>query len=116
MNGGSGNGGHPDSDSDAGRGTGEDEGNRPPQLHIFDGSTREFDMGTLMSGDDRWALRVVLERTSADLFRGRISFRRDDERYDTDPIVLGESEEAVVERATELPASMLRQLLDSLRD
>ena len=112
MNSGNGNGGS------ASNGAGGDTGggqNRPPQLHIFDGSTREVDVGTLLSGDDRWALHVVLERTSSDLFRGRISFRRDDERYDTDPIVLGETEEAVVERAAELPASMLRQLLDSLR-
>ena len=89
---------------------------KPPQLHIFDAATREFELGTLMSDDERWGLHVVLERTSSDLFRGRISFRRDDERYDTDPIVLGETEDAVVERASELPASMLRQLLDSLRD
>ena len=113
MSSGNGNGGN----SSNGAGSGDTAGgpNRPPQLHIFDGSTREFDVGTLLSGDDRWALHVVLERTSADLFRGRISFRRDEERYDTDPIVLGETEEAVVERAAELPASMLRQLLESLR-
>ncbi len=115
MNSGNGGGGHPTNGAGADGGATEGR-NRPPQLHIFDGSTREFDVGTLVTGDDRWALHVVLERTSADLFRGRISFRRDEERYDTDPIVLGESEEAVVERAAELPASMLRQLLDSLRD
>ena len=90
-------------------------GGKPPQLHIFDAAAREFDVGVLMSGEEQWDLLVVLERTSSDLFRGRISFRRDDERYDTDPIVLGETEEAVIERASELPASMLRQLLDSLR-
>lgn len=113
MSSGNGNGGS--SSNGAGAGGAAGGPNRPPQLHIFDGSTREFDVGTLLSGDDRWALHVILERTSSDLFRGRISFRRDDERYDTDPIVLGETEEAVVERAAELPASMLRQLLDSLR-
>lgn len=112
----SGNGGGGNSTNGAGADGGPTDGrNPPPQLHIFDGSTREFDVGTLVSGNDRWAMHVVLERTSADLFRGRISFRRDEERYDTDPIVLGETEEAVVERASELPASMLRQLLDSLR-
>lgn len=98
-----------------GNGSANGSGAKPPQLHIFDAAAREFDVGTLMSGDERWALHVVLERTSSDLFRGRISFRRDEERYDTQPIVLGETEEAVVERASELPASMLRQLLDSLR-
>lgn len=98
-----------------GNGANADNGGKPPQLHIFDAATREFDIGTLMSGDERWGLHVMLERTSADLFRGRISFRRDEERFDTDPIVLGETEEAVIDRASELPASMLRQLLDSLR-
>lgn len=112
MNSGNGSGGNSTNGADGGP---TDDRNRPPQLHIFDGSTREFDVGTLMTDDERWALHVVLERTSAELFRGRISFRRDEERYDTDPIVLGETEEAVVERASELPASMLRQLLDSLR-
>lgn len=101
--------------TNGGNGAGTGNG-KPPQLHIFDATTREFEVGTLMSGEERWGLHVVLERTSADLFRGRISFRRDEERYDTDPIVLGETEDAVVARATELPASMLRQLLDSLRD
>ncbi|MFW6084591.1 MAG: hypothetical protein ACODAA_05205 [Gemmatimonadota bacterium] len=115
MKNGNGSGGHPANGTGTDGGS-KDEPNHPPQLHIFDGSTREFDVGTLMTGDDRWALHVVLERTSADLFRGRISFRRDEERYDTDPIVLGETEGAVVERAAELPASMLRQLLDSLRE
>lgn len=91
-------------------------GDVPPQLHIFEGAEREFDVGTLLSADEVWALYVVLERTAPDLFRGRISFRRDDERYETGSIVLGETEEALVARAGELPASMLRQLLDSLRD
>lgn len=99
-----------------GTGGGDDHAHTPPQLHIFDASAHEHEVGTLMSGDESWGLHVVLERTSSDLFRGRISFRRDDERYDTDPIVLGETEEAVIRRATELPASMLRQLLTSLRD
>lgn len=101
--------------TNGGNGANAGNGGKPPQLHIFDASAREFDIGTLMSGDERWGLHVMLERTSADLFRGRISFRRDEERFDTDPIVLGETEEAVIERASELPASMLRQLLDSLR-
>ncbi len=88
---------------------------KPPQLHIFDAAAREFDIGSLMSGNDVWALYVMLERTSAELFRGRISFRCAEDRYDTDAIVLGETEQAVIQRASELPASMLNQLLDSLR-
>ncbi len=90
-------------------------GDTPPQLHIFDAAARETDIGNLMSGNEVWALYVILERTSAELFHGRISFRCDDERYDTEAIVLGETEAAVIQRASELPATMLHQILDSLR-
>lgn len=90
-------------------------GDKPPQLHIFDAAARETDIGNLLSGNEVWALYVILERTSPELFHGRISFRCDDERYDTEAIVLGETEAAVIQRASELPASMLHQLLDSLR-
>ena len=92
-----------------------DNGDKPPQLHIFDAAAREFDIGNLMSGNEVWALYVIMERTSPELFRGRISFRCEDERHDTDAIVLGETESAVIERASELPATMLHQLLNSLR-
>ena len=88
---------------------------KPPQLHIFDAAAHETDIGNLMSNNEVWALYVILERTSAELYHGRISFRCDDERYDTDAIVLGETEAAVIESASELPASMLHQILDSLR-
>jgi hypothetical protein len=90
-------------------------GDKPPQLHIFDAAAQEFDIGSLVSGSEVWALLVILERTSTELCRGRISFRCADDRYDTDAIVLGETEEAVIQRASELPASTLHQLLDSLR-
>lgn len=90
-------------------------GDKPPQLHIFDAAAREFDIGSLVSGSEVWALHIILERTSTELCRGRISFRCADDRYDTDAIVLGETEEAVIQRASELPASTLHQLLDSLR-
>ncbi len=96
-------------DSKAGNG-------EPRQLHIWDASTREFDLGTLISDDETWALFVIAERTSPDLCRGRISFRRDDSRYDTEAILLEETEEALVSRASELPASILRQFLEALRD
>jgi len=56
----------------------------------------------------------VAERSTADLCRGRISFRRGEERYDTDAILLEESEDDLVRRATELPASTLRQFLAAL--
>ena len=86
----------------------------PPQLHIWDAATREFEVGTLHDHDEIWSLVVVAERSSSDLCRGRISFRRGEERHDTDAILLEESEEDLVRRAAELPASTLRQFLSAL--
>ena len=87
----------------------------PPQLHIWDAAAREFELGTLVDGEDTWALFVVVERTSRELCRGRISFRDDDARYDTEAILVEDSEEAVLSQAGKLPATVLRQLLDSIR-
>jgi hypothetical protein len=86
----------------------------PPQLQIWDTATREYEVGTLHDHDETWSLVVVAERSTADLCRGRISFRRGEERYDTDAILLEESEDDLVRRATELPASTLRQFLAAL--
>ena len=86
----------------------------PPQLQIWDTATREYEIGTLHDHDDTWSLVVVAERSAADLCRGRISFRRGEERYDTDAILLEESEDDLVRRASELPASTLRQFLSAL--
>ena len=87
----------------------------PPQLQIWDTATREFEIGTLMDGEESWSLIVVVERAAADLCRGRISFRRGEERYDTTAILLEETEDELVRRASELPASTLRQFLTALR-
>jgi hypothetical protein len=91
------------------------KGDKPPQLHIWDAGAREFELGTLVDGDDTWELYVLCERTSSELCRGRLSFRQGDERFDTGAILVEESEKELLRRAGELPASMLRQLLDSLR-
>jgi hypothetical protein len=96
--------------------TGSDRGGgRPPQLHIWDAAAREFDIGVLSESDGDWELVVVAERAERDLYRGRISFRRDDTRLDTDAILVEETEEALLQRAVELPASTLKQLLHFLR-
>jgi hypothetical protein len=87
----------------------------PPQLQIWDTATREFEIGTLLDGQESWALFVVVERATADLCRGRISFRRGEERYDTSAILLEETEAELLRRAEELPASTLRQFLTALR-
>lgn len=86
----------------------------PPQLQIWDTATREFEIGTLHDREDAWSLVVIAERSTSELCRGRISFRRGEERYDTDAILLEESEQELVRRATELPASTLRQFLSAL--
>ena len=86
----------------------------PPQLQIWDTATREYEVGTLHDHDETWSLVVVAERSSGDLCRGRISFRRGEERYDTEAILLEESEDDLVRRAMELPASTLRQFLAAL--
>ncbi len=87
----------------------------PPQLQIWDVGVREFEFGTLQDGEESWSLVVVIERAASDLCRGRISFRRGEERYDTDAVLLEESEDDLVRRASELPASTLRQFLTALQ-
>ena len=87
----------------------------PPQLQIWDTAVREYQIGTLHDHDETWDLIVLVERSSSDLCRGRISFRRGEERYDTDSILLEESEDDLVQRASELPASTLRQFLSALQ-
>lgn len=87
----------------------------PPQLQIWDAATREFEIGTLTDGQESWTLVVVAERAASDLCRGRISFRRGEERYDTSAVLLEETEDELIRRASELPASTLRQFLTALR-
>ena len=59
---------------------------------------------------------MVVEPVASDLVRGRLSFRRGDERYDTAPVLVEESTDRVIARAAELPKSMILQLLTSVRD
>jgi hypothetical protein len=91
------------------------KGGDPPQLHIWDDTAREFEFGTLTDGVESWSLVLITEQAAPDLCRGRISFRRGEDRYDTDAILLEESEQEVAKRASELPASTLRQFLSALR-
>jgi len=95
---------------------GDDGRSGPNQLQMWDTASRELTIGELSQGSELWEVYVVVERAAGDLFRGRISFRDRATRYDTVPILVEESEAAVVKRATELPRSMLLQLLTSLRD
>ena len=95
---------------------GDDSRSGPKQLQIWDTASRELTIGELTEGKDLWEVYVVVERAAGDLYRGRISFRDGVTRFETVPILVEESEAAVVKRATELPRSMLLQLLTSLRD
>lgn len=92
-------------------------GNSPdrPQLHIWDGEREEVPFGTLEADDGDWELVLLVERIEADLVRGRISFRREDLRHDTAPVLVEDTEDAVLRRAEELTGSMLRQFLVSAR-
>lgn len=91
--------------------------NDPPQLHIWEGSSGGTQIGTLVDGSDAiWNLFVLVERTGPGLCKGRLSFRRGEERLDTGSVLVEETEEAVISRAAELPASMLRQFLAAIRE
>lgn len=89
---------------------------RTSQLQIWEEGERETSIGVLTEDDGEWEALVILELVSPEHVRGRLSFRRDDRRYDTAPVLVEESEEAVVHRARQLPDSMLHQLLASVRD
>ena len=95
-------------------GNGDAEESRP-QLRMWDDADKETLVGTLDEGDERWTVLVLVEPISADLARGRLSFRLGDERYDTAPVLVEESATAVVRRAAELRNDTLRQLLISSR-
>ena len=85
-----------------------------PQLQIWADEV-DVPIGRLAEGSDTWELHVVVEPVQADLYRGRISFRRDEERYDTAGILLEETQKGVIEQAGKLPGSVLLQLLVSAR-
>lgn len=90
-------------------------GDRRPQLQIWDDEGRETVIGTLSEDGTEWEMYVTLEPVADDLFRGRLSFRHGEVRHDTAPVLVESSAEAVVRRAAELPSAMLRQLLVSAR-
>lgn len=90
----------------------ETERPEQPQLQIWERQARETDIGHLVSDGESWIVSVSVERTAPDLCRGRLSFRLGDRRFETEPVILEETEAAVVSRAAELPPSTLQQFLD----
>lgn len=93
----------------------DDSGESGPQLQIWKNASRRTSLGHVDDGDLRWEVHLVVERAASDLYRGRLAFRRDDDYLVTAPILVEESEDEVVTRAEELPASMLHQFLASAR-
>lgn len=86
------------------------------QLQIWETAARRQELGELRSDGVEWEVHLVVEKASRDLFRGRLAFRRGDDHLLTAPVLVEETEEAVVHRAEELPDSMLEQFLTSVRD
>lgn len=91
---------------------GEDDGS---QLQIWETASRRQEMGRLEDGGTAWEVHLVVEKAARDLFRGRLAFRSGDDHLLTAPVLVEESEAAVVRRAEELPESMIRQFLTSVR-
>ncbi|HKK28514.1 MAG TPA: hypothetical protein VKB18_10560 [Gemmatimonadota bacterium] len=87
-----------------------------PQLQIWDTASRRQSLGRLPVGDEEWEVHIVVETVAPDLARGRIVFERAGRQLATAPVIVEESEEAVVSRAESMPRSMVRQLLVSVRD
>lgn len=92
------------------------DGGSRPQLRMWGGDVEEISLGTLEDSDGPWELYLLVERASRELVRGKISFRQGDRRLDTAPVLVEESEQAVIDRARSMPDSMLRQFLVSVRD
>jgi hypothetical protein len=87
-----------------------------PQLQIWDSDARRHDLGRVTLGDEEWEVQVLAETVAADLARGRIAFQRAGRQLVTAPIIVEETEAEVLRRAEEMPESMIRQFLVSVRD
>lgn len=86
-----------------------------PQLQMWEEAERETAIGTLDDGEQHWKTVVIIEPVAGDLVRGRLSFRSGEQRFDTASVILEETAARVVQRASELPQAMLRQLFISAR-
>lgn len=94
----------------------DDGENGESQLRIWESASRRQELGQIEADGASWEIHLVVEKASRELFRGRLAFRRGDDHLLTAPILVEESEEAVVRRAEELPDPMLKQFLVSVRD
>lgn len=94
--------------------TGE-TGDGDSQLQIWESAARRQEIGEVEHEGASWRIHVVVEKEGPDLVRGRLAFRRGDEHLLTAPVIVEETEAEVVRRAEELPESMIRQFLVSVR-
>lgn len=85
-----------------------------PQLRFWGSASRRQALGSLPSREGEWEVHLVVENVAPDLFHGRIAFVRGDERRVTAAVIVEETEGEVLERAEEMPESMLRQFLVSV--
>lgn len=92
-----------------------DDGDDGSQLQIWETASRRQELGRLEAEGTDWEVHLVVEKAASELFRGRLAFRHGDDHLLTAPVLVEESEEAVVRRAEELPDSMIRQFLNSVR-
>lgn len=93
----------------------EERGEDDSQLQIWESAARRQELGTVEHEDESWEVHVVVEKEAPDLVRGRLAFRRGDDYLLTAPVVVEETEAEVVRRAEDLPDSMIRQFLVSVR-
>lgn len=91
-------------------------GDAPPQLQIWENAGRTEEVEDLTVDGEIWKVQLLVERAAHDLFRGRLAFRSGEESFVTAAVLVEESEEAVVQRATTLPEAMVRQFFVSARD
>lgn len=92
-----------------------DDGDDGSQLQFWETASRRQELGRLEAEGTDWEVHLVVEKAARELFRGRLAFRHGDDHLLTAPVLVEESEEGVVRRAEELPDSMIRQFLNSVR-
>lgn len=97
-------------------GGGNDGTRGPSQLHMWGLEAEELSLGMLEDPDGPWEIFLLVERSEAGLARGKISFRRDDNRFDTAPVIVEDTEDAVIRRARNMSDRLLRQFLTSARE
>lgn len=93
----------------------DERGEGDSQLQIWESASRRQEIGAVEHEGVSWQVYLVVEKDAPNLVRGRLAFRHGDDHLLTAPVLVEASETEVVRRAEELPASMMRQFLVSVR-